>query len=65
MASDKKLVRNLNNKVLAGVCSGTADYFDMDPMIVRIIMVILGLWGPGIIIYIVLLLLMQSNEKQA
>ena len=27
----KKLYRNTENKMLAGVCSGIADYFDIDP----------------------------------
>ena len=32
----KKLYRNTENKMLAGVCSGIADYFDIDPTLVRL-----------------------------
>ena len=35
MTNGKKLVRS-NNKVLAGVLGGIADYFDVDPTVVRV-----------------------------
>ena len=34
---ENKLRRDLNNKVLAGVCSGVANYFDVDPTLIRIL----------------------------
>ncbi len=39
----KKLVRNKTNKMIGGVCSGVADYFGVDPTIVRIVWVLLGI----------------------
>ncbi len=33
----KKLYRNPNNKIIAGVCSGIADYLNIDPFIIRLI----------------------------
>ncbi len=36
----KKLFRDENNKVMGGVCAGIANYFGIDPMIVRILFVI-------------------------
>lgn len=52
--------RNLSNKVLFGVCSGLADHFKIDPIIVRAIFAILALMGFGlpIIVYIVLAIIM-------
>jgi phage shock protein C len=52
----KKLYRSRNNKMIAGVCAGLAEYFNIDPVIVRIIAVILLLPGgfPGFIPYIIL-----------
>ncbi len=32
----KKLTRSKNNRVLAGICAGVAEYFDIDPTIVRL-----------------------------
>ena len=32
---EKRLVRNVQDKKIAGVCAGVAHYFDMDPTIVR------------------------------
>lgn len=37
----KKLFRDENNKVIGGVCSGLANYFGLDPLVIRIITVIL------------------------
>ncbi|KXT75142.1 Stress-responsive transcriptional regulator [Streptococcus sp. DD10] len=41
----KKLTRDRNNKVIAGVCSGLARYFDIDPVIIRV------LWGVAFFAY--------------
>jgi phage shock protein C len=52
----KKLARSLNRKMLGGVCGGFADYFDIDPALVRLIFVGLALVTallPMLIFYIV------------
>lgn len=56
----KKLYRSQTDKKIAGVCGGLAEYFDIDPTIVRVIFVILLLPGglPGIIPYVVLWIVM-------
>jgi phage shock protein PspC (stress-responsive transcriptional regulator) len=38
--------------MLAGVCGGIAEYFGIDPTIVRLLCVLLGFSGTGIIAYI-------------
>ncbi len=38
----KKLYRNTNNKMIGGVCSGLADYFSLDPTVVRLLWIILA-----------------------
>ena len=49
-----RLLRNPYDKVLGGVCSGLARYFDIDPVIIRLIMVVLFLtFGIGLIAYII------------
>lgn len=50
--SDKRLVKG--EKKLFGVCSGVANYFGIDPTIVRVATVILTLcYGVGVIPYII------------
>ncbi len=51
----KRLVRSINNKRVAGVCAGIADYFDLDPTLVRVLWLLATLIpGPNIIVYLVL-----------
>ncbi|HRJ91297.1 MAG TPA: PspC domain-containing protein [Candidatus Saccharibacteria bacterium] len=52
----KKLYRSTTDKKIAGVCGGIAEYFDIDPTIVRIIFVALLLPGglPGLLPYLIL-----------
>ena len=49
-----KLVRSERDKVIAGVCGGLADHFDIDPVLVRAGFIVAALFGPGILAYIVL-----------
>jgi phage shock protein C len=61
----KKLTRS-NNKVLAGVCGGIAEYFEIDPTLVRVCYAALSLLTtgfPGVILYIIMLLLMPLPPK--
>lgn len=59
----KKLYKSNVEKKICGVCGGIAEYFNLDPTIVRLIFVILGLWsGAGVIFYIIAALLMPNEE---
>lgn len=50
----KRIYKIENGKKIAGVCGGVAEYFDIDPVIVRVLWAVLSLvWGAGIILYIV------------
>ncbi len=52
--NEKKLYRNPENKMLAGVCSGIADYFNIDPTLVRLGWVLFSLLGgSGLLAYII------------
>ena len=55
----KKLYRSATDKKIAGVCAGIAEYFNIDPTIIRIIFVILLLPGglPGVVPYVLLCIL--------
>ena len=50
---EKKLYRNTSNKMIAGVCSGLAEYLNIDPTIVRLIWALIALSGAGILAYLV------------
>lgn len=61
MSNNKRLERDLQNKVLGGVCSGLGNYFDMDPTFWRVLFFILFLFGcSGLLIYIILWIAMPS-----
>jgi phage shock protein C len=51
----KRFVRSTNDRKVAGVCAGVADYFDLDPTLVRIFWALATLIpGPNVIAYIVI-----------
>lgn len=54
----KKLYRSNTNKVLCGVCGGIAEYINMDPTVVRLLAVLLGLSGTGLIAYLIAAVIM-------
>lgn len=61
----KKLYRSRINKKLCGVCGGFAEYFEIDPTILRILLILFVLCGgAGILAYIVAALVMQNNPNQ-
>ena len=63
---DKKMCLSSTNKVLAGVCGGIAEYFNVDPTLVRIIWVLLLLttrFLPMVILYIVCWSIMPLESK--
>lgn len=57
----KKLYRSNTNRMLFGVAGGMADYFNMDPTIMRILWVLIGLSGTGILIYIIAAIIMPQE----
>jgi phage shock protein C len=64
MAVEKKLTRS-TNKVLAGVCGGIAEYFEIDPTLVRVAYAALTIFSagfPGVLLYIVMLILMPQGK---
>jgi phage shock protein C len=59
----KRLQRSATDKLLLGVCGGLADYFEVDPTLVRVIFALsILLAGGGVLLYIVLALIMPSEQ---
>ena len=61
----KKLYRITHNKKVAGVCSGIADYFDIDPTLVRLgwIMAICCC-GSGLLAYIIAWIVIPEQPQE-
>lgn len=58
---DKTLHKSPTNRVLAGVCGGLGEYFDIDPTLVRVAFVLLFFSGGlGLFLYIALLVVMPD-----
>ena len=50
----KKLYRSKSNRMLLGVCSGVAEYFNIDPTVVRVIWAVASIFAfAGVIAYAV------------
>jgi len=60
----KKLFRSENDKVLGGVCSGLANYFNIDTVVTRIIFVILLFSGIGFLTYIIMWIAVPSSSTE-
>lgn len=61
----EKLIKSKNDRMLAGVCGGIAEYFDVDPTLIRVAFVILALAnGLGILLYIILAIVMPEPEDK-
>lgn len=60
----KRLFRNENDKVLGGVCSGLANYFNIDVVVARIIFVILLFSGIGFLTYIIMWIAVPSSSTE-
>jgi phage shock protein C len=64
MERAKRLTRSESDKMIAGVCSGIAHYFDLDPTLVRVGFALLSIFSagfPGIIVYLILIAVMPRG----
>ena len=61
----KKLYRSGNNRLLGGICGGIAEYLEVDPLVIRVLWLIITLpWGFGAFLYFILWILMPRNPRQ-
>ena len=62
--TEKRLYRSRNNKMLCGVCGGIAEYFNIDPTLIRLLAVVFGLSGvSGILAYIIAAIIIPDNPE--
>jgi phage shock protein C len=59
---EKRLYRSRKKKVVAGLCGGLGDYLDIDPVIIRIIFVLITIFhGIGLLIYIIMWIIVEEE----
>ncbi|MCF6094559.1 PspC domain-containing protein [Microaerobacter geothermalis] len=61
----KKLRRSSTNRMIAGVCGGIGEYFDIDPTIIRLLYVLISIFSavfPGLLIYIIAMFIMPREH---
>ena len=57
----KKLYRSRKNRMLCGVCGGIGEYLNIDPTLVRLLAVLLGCSGTGILVYIMAAIIIPDS----
>jgi len=63
--STKRLYRSRRDGMIAGVCAGFAEYFDVDPSLVRLVFIlIVFLGGAGLLLYLAAWLIVPENKEQ-
>jgi phage shock protein C len=61
----RKLVRSQKDRMIAGVCGGLADHFQVDPVLVRLAFVLLTIYGgAGPLVYLLLAILMPLEGEE-
>ena len=61
----KRIYRDKDNEIIGGVCSGIASYFDLDPVIIRLLFVIGLFMGGGVLVYIILWAIIPEAKTTA
>ena len=62
MDSTRKLYRSRTDRKVAGVCGGLAQYFNIDPTLIRVVFVVLAvLGGSGLVLYLALWIIVPNE----
>lgn len=66
MEVEKKLRRPRTGRMLAGVCAGIANYFALDPTVIRVVYTLATIFTAfsGVIIYLLLMLIIPEEENR-
>ena len=60
---ERRLFRNKSEKMIGGVCAGMAEYFDIDPVLIRLIFVVTAFHGGiGVLAYIILWIVVPARK---
>lgn len=61
----RQLRRSVQNRMIGGICGGIAEYFNLDPTVVRVVYVLLSILSvafPGIVVYLILWMLIPERD---
>lgn len=59
----KRLYRSRENRMICGVCGGIADYFNVDPTLIRLVLVLLACTGSGILAYFIAAIIIPDQPR--
>lgn len=64
MDNNRKLTRSRNDRMLAGICGGLAEYFGLDPSLVRIGYALLTLFTAfaGTLVYLIMWIVVPEKR---
>lgn len=62
---EHKLYKSEEDKKVMGICGGIAEYFNVDSTVIRLVFVLLTLFGgfPGVLAYIIAALIMPDDPR--
>ena len=64
MEEPRKLYRSQTQRMIAGVCGGIAEYFNIDATLIRILFLLFAVFGgSGLVIYVVMWLIVPDASK--
>ena len=64
MEEPRKLYRSQTQRMLAGVCGGLAEYFNLDATVMRVLFLILAVFGgSGLVLYLVMWIVVPDASK--
>ncbi len=62
--SSKRLYRSETNRMVCGVCAGVAEYFEIDPSLVRLGFLLFAAWGSlGLLAYLIAAVVIPSQSQ--
>ena len=59
----KRLYRSRENRMICGVCGGIADYFNVDPTLIRLGLVLLACTGSEILAYFIAAIIIPDQPR--
>lgn len=60
----KKIYRTKKDRMIAGVCSGLGEYFDIDPTIIRLLWLVSVFWfGGGVVAYLIAMVIIPNQRE--
>ncbi|HJY43006.1 MAG TPA: PspC domain-containing protein [Propionibacteriaceae bacterium] len=64
MEEPRKLYRSRTQRMVAGVCGGLAEYFNLDATLMRVLFLVLAVvGGSGLVIYLVMWIIVPDASK--